>query len=128
MCCLLFSFHCQSILQLAFTCSKLTIKPRTRCEICWKLTTKTYFTPCSSVFVVNFEHVIAGWTWMMIHLKNTSTQWFFIIWNIYYNKKVYLFQLVAFKIYAIMKRVYCFHWLPWASSGSSHWWVFLKST
>ena len=22
---------------------------------------KTYFTPCSSVFLVNFEHVIAGW-------------------------------------------------------------------
>ena len=26
--------------------------------MCSKL---TYFTPCSSVFVVNFEHVIAGW-------------------------------------------------------------------
>ena len=35
---------------------------RTRCEICSKLTIKTpYFTPCSSVSIVNFEHVIAGW-------------------------------------------------------------------
>ena len=22
---------------------------------------QTYFTPCSSVFIVNFEHVIAAW-------------------------------------------------------------------
>ena len=40
--------------QMAFTCSELT-----RCEICSKLTIKKYFTPCSSVSVVNFEHVIA---------------------------------------------------------------------
>ena len=31
---------------------------RTRSEICSKLTIKT---PCSSVSIVNFEHVIAGW-------------------------------------------------------------------
>ena len=50
---------------------------KTRCEICSKLTIKTperrqwrrsgvftvnlYFTPCSSVSIVNFEHVNAGW-------------------------------------------------------------------
>ena len=41
---------------------------RTRCEICPKLTIKTqeqhqwtYFTPYSSVSIVNFEHVIATW-------------------------------------------------------------------
>ena len=52
---------------------------RTRCEICLtiKITIKileqhqclsgilfelwTYFTPCSSISIVNFEHVIAGW-------------------------------------------------------------------
>ena len=37
---------------------------RTRCEICWKLTIKilwTYFTPCYSVSIVNFEHVYASW-------------------------------------------------------------------
>ena len=38
----------------AFTCSKLTIATR------W-----TYFTPCSSVSIVNFEHVIAGWVLSM---------------------------------------------------------------
>ena len=52
---------------------------RTRCETFSKLTKKapegrlwrrsgvfivnfeTYFTPCSSVYIVNFEHVVAGW-------------------------------------------------------------------
>ena len=43
---------------------------RRRCEICSKLTIKTperrhwrwtYFTPCSAVSIINFEHVIAGW-------------------------------------------------------------------
>ena len=38
---------------------------RTRCEIWSKLTIKTperrYFTPCCSVFIVNFEQVNAGW-------------------------------------------------------------------
>ena len=47
---------------------------RTRCEICSKLTMvsllqtsgvflqlRTYFTPCSSVSMVNFEQVNAGW-------------------------------------------------------------------
>ena len=33
---------------------------RTWCEICSKLTTKIP-EPCSSVSIVNFEHVIAGW-------------------------------------------------------------------
>ena len=51
---------------------------RTSCQICWKLTVKnqndafgvvlvsllltwTYFTACSSVSIVNFQHVIADW-------------------------------------------------------------------
>ena len=43
---------------------------RARCEICSKLKiktpvsfllTRTHFTPCSSVSIVNFEQVIAGW-------------------------------------------------------------------
>ena len=39
---------------------------RTRCEICSKLTIKIqeqreYFTPCSSVSIVNFEQVNADW-------------------------------------------------------------------
>ena len=33
---------------------------RTRCELT-KLTIKTYFTPCSSVTIVNFEQVNADW-------------------------------------------------------------------
>ena len=31
---------------------------KTRCKVCSKLTI-TYFTPCSKVSIVNFEHVIA---------------------------------------------------------------------
>ena len=42
------------------------------------------------------------------------------------NEKKLLFQLVPFKIYTIMKTVSCFIWLPWASTRSSHWDVFLE--
>ena len=61
----------------------------------------------------------------MIHLKNISTRWFLLISSICYNKTI-LFQLVAFKIHAIIKTAYCVNWLPWTSSGSSHWEVFLE--
>ena len=57
---------------------------RTSCEICSKLTidirtmplvslllTLTYFTPCSSVCIVNFEQVKAGW------LESTELYLFF---------------------------------------------------
>ena len=39
-------------------CSKWTIKTTFWCLYCWLW---TYFLPCSIVFIVNFEHVIAGW-------------------------------------------------------------------
>ena len=46
-------------------CSKLTIKTpeRRQCRRFGVFTVNflTYFTPCSSVSIVNFEHVIAGW-------------------------------------------------------------------
>ena len=38
-----------------------------------------------------------------------------------------MFQLVVCKIDAIMKIVYCFNWLPWISTGRSHWKVFLDT-
>ena len=41
---------------------------------------------------------------MMIHGKNTSAQWFLLTQNICHNKKSWLFQLVAFKIYAVVNR------------------------
>ena len=62
----------------------------------------------------------------MFHSKNTSTQWFVLIYNICYHKKSLLFQLVAFKIYAIIKTIYCFNWLTWTSMGNSHWEAFLE--
>ena len=34
---------------------------RARCEICSKLTIKTYVTPGFSVSIINFEQVNAGW-------------------------------------------------------------------
>ena len=37
-----------------------------------------------------------------------------------------MFQLVSFKIHAIIKTAYCFNWLPWTSTRSSHWEVFLE--
>ena len=48
---------------------------RTKCYIHSKLTIKTQekrnFTPCSSVSIVNFEHVIASWDeWKIQVFKN----------------------------------------------------------
>ena len=50
--------------QLAFTCSKLIME--TRCWICSKLMTclcelEKYLAPCSSVSIVKFVQVNAGW-------------------------------------------------------------------
>ena len=78
--------------QPAITCSKLAIEtPEQRCEICSKLTIKPpkrchwhHFGGfivnfehishlCSSISVVNFEHVIADWVKMTLrraHLDN----------------------------------------------------------
>ena len=64
---------------------------------------------------------------MMTHLINTLlTQWLLLIQNKFYDRKSLLFQLVAFKIYAKIKTVYDFNWLPWTSTRSSHWEVFLE--
>ena len=62
---------------------------------------------------------------MMIHLKNKSTPWFLLIWSICYNETI-LFQLVVVKRHAVIKTSYCFNWLPWTSTRSSHWEVFLE--
>ena len=49
---------------------------RTRCEICSKLPIKTpYFTPCSSVSMINFEQVITGW-------DNSTTSKIFLIYKL----------------------------------------------
>ena len=74
------SFIYLRMTHLAFTCLKLTIETlEQRCEICLKLTIKPpkrrhwrrfggfivnfedVWHLCSSVSIVNFEHVIAGW-------------------------------------------------------------------
>ena len=34
--------------------------------------------------------------------------------------------MVTFEIHAIIKTAYCFNWLPWTSTRSSHWKVFLE--
>ena len=52
------------------TCSKLTINSRLTNKSMtsfWCLYGElwTYFTPCSSVPIVNFKHVITGWVWTM---------------------------------------------------------------
>ena len=49
---------------------------RTRCEVCPKLPIKTlYFTPCSSVSMINFEQVITGW-------DNSTTSKIFLIYKL----------------------------------------------
>ena len=59
--------------QPAITCSKFNNRnKRTSCEICSKLTLKTpeniwiYFTPCSSVSIVNFEQVNTRWELILL--------------------------------------------------------------
>ena len=43
---------------------------RTSCEICFKLTIKApYFTPCSSVSVVNFEQANGSWELFRIFIS-----------------------------------------------------------
>ena len=41
-------------------------------------------------------------------------------------KKSLFFQLTVFKIYAIIKAVYCFNCLPWISTGRSRYKVFFE--
>ena len=87
---------------------------RTRCEICSKLTIKipeprhwasfwylycycylsTYFTPCSCVSIVNFEHVIPGW--VQIILQNETFKDFNIrSWTTKRNNKEILSGLYS---------------------------------
>ena len=69
----------------------------TRCEICSKLTivnsvvlvslllTLTYFTPCYSVSIVNFEHVIAGFLGLsedLVFENHSLSTYFLICWLI----------------------------------------------
>ena len=59
------------VTQPAITCSKLTIKTlEQRCEICSELTSfivnfEHISHLCSSVSIVNYEHVIAGWNFFI---------------------------------------------------------------
>ena len=45
--------------------SRMTSMTSFWCLYCWL---RTYFTPCSSVSISNFEHVIAGWDWPVLEL------------------------------------------------------------
>ena len=55
-------------------CSKLTIKTPERRHWLW-----TYFTPYSSDFVVNFEHIIAGLGWAPARFQ--QFKYFFFYWK-----------------------------------------------
>ena len=52
---------------------------------------------------------------MMIRLKNTPISGFYLFEVNSLIKKSLLLQLVAFKIYAIIKTFYCSNWLPMVS-------------
>ena len=52
-------------------------------------------------------------------ILNYWFEWFLLIKNIFYNKKSLLFQLVAFKIYAIIQTVCCLNWLRWTPTRNS---------
>ena len=63
--------RCQLYFQAGIYLLKVNRNTRTRCDICSKLTMAwfwclycwlwIYFTTCSSVYVVNVEHLITGW-------------------------------------------------------------------
>ena len=62
-----------NLTQPKFTCSKLTIETLEQgvkqgangIVLVSLFLTWTYFTPCTSVFIVHFEHVIAGWVFRL---------------------------------------------------------------
>ena len=63
-------------------CSKLTIKTLERRQ--WRLSQKTYFTPCSSVSIANFEDVIVALS------KSYGCSSVYIIIGIYYITLLFL--------------------------------------
>ena len=60
---LLFKVNNRNTRTMCEICSKLIIKAKEQCQSfrCFYYQLWTYFTPCSSVCIVSFEHVIAGW-------------------------------------------------------------------
>ena len=72
--------------QPAITCSKLTIEAlEQRCKICSKLTIKTHINfehishLCSSVSIVIFEQVNAGWAMKLTHADIIYKTWLMIL-------------------------------------------------
>ena len=63
---------------------------------------------CFSKCAICYFHYLKSF-WMIIRLKNISTHWFVLIWNICYNKKSLLLQLVALNIY----RKHSLRGVPW---------------
>ena len=65
--------------QPAFTCSKVTIEMLKQDMSHWRrsgvfiVNVEHIYTPCSSVSIVNFEQVNAGWAVTSSHLSNTIT-------------------------------------------------------
>ena len=56
--------------QPAFTCSKLTILTLEQgVKNVQSSGIVTYFAPCSSVSIVNFEHIISGWVIFSVLIK-----------------------------------------------------------
>ena len=91
---------------------------RTRCEICSNLTIKTperrqYFTTCSSVSIINFEHVIAGWecplsrVYSLIYplshslFRNWFENYLFRNWFENYWSKISFVQFIAIQVFSL---------------------------
>ena len=73
--------------------------PKTRRKICSKLTIKfehlTYFTPCFSVSIVDFEKVNAGWVYSDhgIYISMFRSFWLFFIYRNYWQNEKLFFLL-----------------------------------
>ena len=79
---------------------------RTRCEICSKLPIKTpYFTPCSSVSMINFEQVITGW-------DNSTTSKIFLIYKLLTLKRQ-PFSIFFFFLKFVWKGILFLYFSKW---------------
>ena len=95
--------------QLGFRLKTLTIKTPLASFWCLYCYLWTYFTPCSSVSIVNFEHVIAGWVGNKIIRSVHGTHHVlrnFSIINIYKNQKILNRRTCTIQIELLQCRVH----------------------
>ena len=88
---------CSEILAANYMFKVNNINTRTRCEICSKLTIRTYFTPCSSVSIVNFEQVNTDSDNSFLKMMSRKT-------IVIINEKCFTFLFFKFRCYTTLDK------------------------